>query len=385
MTTDPRANGTERAADPIDVDALMADIRRRVAEKKARGLYSVDALAAAAVDETGPLGADELERLRDLAVQRVDLSTTASTKPVLGPLVGQVKRRLTRAVSQPLYAMAAHASTFNAGLIGYAARLGREAAALRRDLDATRAEAGATAARAEGLERALADTEARLATAEEIVARLRAEGLHERLARLEHAAPPTARAPVAVPEDAPPTEGLLGLIIEARDWSDADADRWAALLAGSTGPVLHVGCGSGRGLAALGSQATGVDEDPEVVAAGVREGRPVVCADPVAHAAALEPGTLGGALVTGVVERLGATRIDALTRALARALADGAPLVIEGMDPGDLSVLAGEVWRDPRRLRALHPDAVVALVEAAGLGVARVERDAGRYAVHAAA
>lgn len=141
MTTDPRANGTERAADPIDVDALMADIRRRVAEKKARGLYGVDALAAGSLDDTTPLAQDELERLRELAVQRVDLATTMSDKPLLGPALALVKHRLTRAVSQPLYAMAAHASLFNAAMLGYVARLGHEISAHRQELDTARAEA----------------------------------------------------------------------------------------------------------------------------------------------------------------------------------------------------------------------------------------------------
>ena len=128
MASHPTAESNGPQPEPIDVNRLMAEIRRRVAEKRAKGVYTVYALAANALDETAPLAPEELERLRDLAVQRVDFTTTASTKPLIGNAVRFVKYRLTRAVSQPLYALAAHQSQFNAGILGYAARTAREAA-----------------------------------------------------------------------------------------------------------------------------------------------------------------------------------------------------------------------------------------------------------------
>ena len=79
--------GQEPPRDVIDVDALMADLRRRVADKKARGLYTVDALVSDAAETIEPWGLEDLERLRALSVQRVDLAGTASTKPVVGGLI----------------------------------------------------------------------------------------------------------------------------------------------------------------------------------------------------------------------------------------------------------------------------------------------------------
>lgn len=362
----------------------MADIRRRVAEKKAKGLYSVDALALGAADETAPLAQDELERTRDLAVQRVELAAPVTGPPVLGPLVAKVKYRLTRAVSQPLYAMTSQASSFNIALVGYVARLGREVAALRAELDSTRADAGRAARRAETLAEALQRTERRLAEAETRLAALRAEGLHERLARLERGAA-TGPPALTVAAETPPPGGVLGVMLEARDWSEDDVERWSAALADAAGPVLHVGAGSGRALARLGAGAMGVDDDRELAAAAAREERAVTCADPVEFSAALGPDTLGGALVTGLVERLDAGRLAALAAGLARALRDGAPLVVEGIDPR----APDELWRDPRRTRPLHPDAVVAVLEAAGMTIREVrgpdEHGPARYAVHAVA
>ena len=67
----------------------MEGLRRRVAEKKARGLYGVDALMAASTEDGDePFGLDELETLRELAVQRVELDVTTSTKPVVGGING---------------------------------------------------------------------------------------------------------------------------------------------------------------------------------------------------------------------------------------------------------------------------------------------------------
>ncbi len=384
MASHPTAESNGPQQGPVDVETLMAEIRRRVAEKRAKGVYTVDALAANALDETAPLAPEELERLRDLAVQRVDFTTTASTKPIVGPAVRFLKYRLTRAVSQPLFALAAHSSQFNAGILGYAARTAREVAALRAELDAVSATARGATEQATSLERALADTRARLDEAEGRLAALMREGLHERVSRLERDG--SAAAPVvASPPGAPGALGLVGVVVESRDWSDEDAARWASHLGEREGVVVHIGSGSGRGLASLGDGAVGVDDDPELVAVARENDRPVTCADPIEYSSALGAGSLDGALLTGLVERLDGARLAALVTGLSRALSPGAPLVVDALDPTAEEVLARELWRDPRRIRPLHSDAVVAVIEAAGLSVTDVEQhDAlGRYIVRA--
>jgi hypothetical protein len=134
----------ETPEDFIDVDALMADLRRRVAEKKARGLYSVDAVMREPPPRDEPFAVEDLERLQELGVVRYDLTVNASDKPVLGPAVTRVKGVLTRGTSQPGFTLTAELNAFHAALLAYLSRLAREVTDLRGALQ----EALAAAARA---------------------------------------------------------------------------------------------------------------------------------------------------------------------------------------------------------------------------------------------
>ncbi len=109
----------------------MGDLRRRVAEKKARGLYSVDALMTEPASRDEPFAAEDLERVRSQAVLHYDVDVGPSTKPVVGKAVSRVKRLLVRGVSQPGYDLTAQANAYNGALMGYLARLAREITALR--------------------------------------------------------------------------------------------------------------------------------------------------------------------------------------------------------------------------------------------------------------
>lgn len=123
----------------------MADLRQRVAEKKARGLYSVDALMVDPPTTDEPFAAEELERLRSQAVLRYELAVLPSTKPVIGWVVTRVKRKLVRATSQPGFLLAAQANAYHAALMAYMGRLARELTTLRQALQEARAAAERTA------------------------------------------------------------------------------------------------------------------------------------------------------------------------------------------------------------------------------------------------
>lgn len=355
MTQDPRP-------DPLDVDALMADLRRRVAEKKAKGLYGVDALVADALDEPGePFALEELERLRELAVQRVDIDVAVSTKPVVGGIVSRVKRLLVRGTSQPIYGLSAQQTAFNAALLSYLSALGREVGAVSRRLEEERA---------------------RNAELRESVDRLawelrRAEaGLQQRVGLLEQASRDGG---------APATAGTLRLRLEAAEDSPgrrAVLEGYARALAGDGRRVVHIGAGSGQALHLLGEDAEGIEQDAGLAAAGAAAGRRVRNADPVAYLAAVAPRSIDGILVTDVVERLDGEGLAALCTAIARALAPGGAAIVEGRHPANTD----DVWRDPDLRRPIHPETVRIALEAAGLTVRAVDGDgagAGRYAVHA--
>ena len=121
--------------DRPDADAVMEEIRRRVAEKKAAGLYSVDAVAADVAQPIEPFRADDLAEVARLADVMPNFALVKSTKPGVGAVVGRVKSGLSRATSQPLIGVADQASGFNAALIGYIAELAQEVATLRAEVD----------------------------------------------------------------------------------------------------------------------------------------------------------------------------------------------------------------------------------------------------------
>jgi len=122
-----------------DVDAVMNDIRRRVAEKKAAGIYSVDALAESGGRVTPPYRADDLAEVARLSDVMPNYQLVRSTKPGIGAIVGKLKSGLSRATSQPLIGVADQASGFNAALVSYISELAQEVAVLRKELDELRA------------------------------------------------------------------------------------------------------------------------------------------------------------------------------------------------------------------------------------------------------
>ncbi len=122
-----------------EVQDLMEELGRRVAEKRAAGLYSVDALANRRASGTEPFLVDDLIEVSRLAEVTPDLGLAASTKPgAVGKAVGKAKHGLTRATSQPLLDLADHSTAFNTALLAYVTELAQEIADLRAEVDRLR-------------------------------------------------------------------------------------------------------------------------------------------------------------------------------------------------------------------------------------------------------
>lgn len=145
-------------------------------------------------------------------------------------------------------------------------------------------------------------------------------------------------------------------VADAVAWHDvecasyaADLPLWRELAAERGGPVLDVGCGSGRvalDLAARGHEVVGVDSDPALVAAltarAAEAGLPARAVAADARALALE-GRFPLAIAPMQVVQLlgGATGRAAMLAAVAHHLTPGGLLVIALADPFD-AVPAGE-------------------------------------------
>lgn len=119
---------------------LMAELERRVAEKRAAGLYSIDALFDGRQSHADPFRADEIVELARLAEVTPDMGLAISTKPGVGKAVGVVKQQMVRATSQPLMDLADRTSAFNLALLSLITEMAQELTALRAQLSALQAD-----------------------------------------------------------------------------------------------------------------------------------------------------------------------------------------------------------------------------------------------------
>ena len=117
------------------VKDLMAELERRVAEKRAAGLYSIDALADRNPSRSEPFHADDLDEIAGLAELTPRLGLAASTRRgAIGKTVGRAKSGLSRATSQPLLDLADQSTAFNTALLAYVIELAQEVADLRTEV-----------------------------------------------------------------------------------------------------------------------------------------------------------------------------------------------------------------------------------------------------------
>jgi hypothetical protein len=128
----------------VNQDDLMAELHRRVAAKKAAGLYSVDALVSDRGPDREPFDADTLVRLQELSSVYPDLAVARSTKPIVGRAVSGAKAGAVRVTKQPLLDLASRTTAFNMLLLSYVTTLAQEIEVLRsRVEDLERSDVGA--------------------------------------------------------------------------------------------------------------------------------------------------------------------------------------------------------------------------------------------------
>jgi O-antigen chain-terminating methyltransferase len=367
----------------VDVARLMAEIKARVQERKAAGLYSEEEVRRVTrmeleVTESAPGFAGELEQ--HLAALNDGWDTTA--EPVitthrggLGRAVVLVKRLLRR-LTRPYISMVLQRQVqFNGALLHllnpFVLPVRDQLQDLQRRLQEVALEVGERQAVEHGErqhgERALA---ARLdALAGELTA------LRGTLDRLRDPAPGWQLSPVPVP---PPGVGTLPpasyVRFEDRHRGSREEIRhrqrdYLALFGG--GPVLDVGCGRGEFLELCreaGLPARGIDVDAGMVARCREAGLDAVQADALAHLSALPDGTLGGIFCAQVIEHLPAEAFVALVRLAHAKLAEGGALLCETPNPACLTVFSGAFYVDLTHVKPIHPEAARFVLEAAGFG-----------------
>lgn len=313
----------------IDVDALMADLRERIDQKKAAGLYAVDDLAADLRATDDPWDGAQFERALVTSQVMPGLITSESDSALVGRALTRVKEQIVRATWRNTADLADQLNAFHLEMTAYAGSLGAEVRRLRREVDEFRAgqDGGGLAA----LERRIDRLGERLASPD-------AADIDLDLAQLTESADP----------------GLGPLL--ARELSGEG---------GADGCLI--GAGRGELLDALGPGFSGIDDRTPLAAAGRAAGRAVAAADPLAHLESLPDGALPRIVIRELAESKPLAYTASALRQCARVLARGGILAVvvrNHRSPAERDAF----WDDPWRLRPVEPETVSALLVAAGFG-----------------
>ncbi len=345
----------------IDVEALVEDLRGRVARAKAEGLYGDD-LSGVALRAPAP---EARVRFRpELAY---------STKPLVGKPLTAVKKVLIRLLVHVFDDLARQADAGIAAAEGAA----RDARAWAEQAAAAEAAARERVA-ADVAALAGADRRARGA-ARAPAGRARAWPGWSGAAAPAPAAPAAAAA--AAPAPAPSDQGVDYLAFEARFRGAEETVRerqevYRRHLEGRRRAV-DLGCGRGELLELMrdaGVAAYGVDTEPDFVDLVEEKGLEVRREDAVAHVEGLAAGEVDAIVASHLVEHLPPGVVARLVGAAADALAEGGILIVETPNPESLVAGSINFHRDPTHLRPVHPETLAFLCESAGFSEVEILR-----------
>ncbi len=164
-----------------------------------------------------------------------------------------------------------------------------------------------------------------------------------------------------LPETSTDLDALAGPVPLDPRWSDAVV----AIFREVEGRVLHGEAGDGAlvdRLVESGADAYGVDPRADGERADLRADRVL------AHLRRVGDGELGGAVLTGCVDRLPPAAKVTLASELARAVADGGTVALVGLTPDAWERRASRPVVDLAPGRPFHPDTWRVLLDRAGFG-----------------
>ncbi len=190
-----------------------------------------------------------------------------------------------------------------------------------------------------------------------------------------------SRVEAAIGLDRSPT----GLVEPAAAPGRAVGDAVVATIGAAPGVVMVASCGAGGCVAALvdgGVSAYGIDGDPEAVLDGIDAGLDLRIADPLDHLDGIEPGSLGGVVIGGALQRVTVSGVVAVAQAAVAACGPGGVVAVAPEALAERSVVAAELlagrgvsaetWAHV--LRAAGATAEVLPVDEAGLDAVVVAR-----------
>lgn len=373
-------------SEEVNVKAIMDEVAEEVRRKREAGLYPPEALVELEVTSLlgGENGASDAELLAPALADMQRSShftaavTTASSKPVVAPAIAGARKAIRSSLSWYMNGVLSQIGAFASNTV--------RAVGLLSD-------------RTAHLEDRLSGLEDRLDEVGERTGAIEGQRVPERLARLDAAvrdlrAKLEAGVPIAGsgagPAAAPARPGAHSwaaetsfdyLEFENRFRGDPEhiADRqrfYVDLYRGASAPVVDIGCGRGEFLGLLtdaGIPCYGIDRHPDMIATCREKGFEVVETDALEHLASIEPGSLGGVFCAQMVEHLAMPEVPKLFEVALHALAVGAPLAVETINPESLFVFAHAFYVDLGHLRPLHPLTLEFLAQTAGFAEVKVE------------
>lgn len=155
---------------------------------------------------------------------------------------------------------------------------------------------------------------------------------------------------------------------------DAWADAIVGVFRGVSGRVVHAECSTGQVLARLrdaGIDAYGVEPVAAWAIEATSAGLEVRTDEALGHLRILGDGVLGGAVLSGFVERLSASRAIEVAGLLAAKVAPGGVVVVASADPSTWERMASPVELDLAPGRPLHAETWELLLANAGLSDCR--------------
>ena len=135
-------------------------------------------------------------------------------------------------------------------------------------------------------------------------------------------------------------------------------------------PLLDIGCGRGEFLELCkenGINAMGVDLNPEMAAYCNERGLKVEAADAMDYLRGLADESLGGILASQVIEHLTPGQLTELVSLAAAKLKPGAAFAAETVNPQCLTTFSGAFYLDITHQKPIHPEAARFLWRWAGL------------------
>lgn len=333
----------------IDVQAILAEIREQIAQRKSAGVYTSDVETGQSIPFPGPdlfsKGAGILPSLAQKARLDLNLPIVSHRRPPVSTLILAGKRFLRKILRWYFEQIGLQVESFQRGVV-----------------DALNIHQDHLQSLASGLKR-MDDLEKRLEANE--------RSMEAKLLWVKSVEEKVMGG--AQPKGLPVAAGLDNLEFNRRFGGQPEVlrqryERFATCFKGCR-DVLDLGCGQGAFLELMRTQGTpamGLDRDERMVRQCRERELNAIQGEVLSYLEGLKPGSLGGIFAAHLVEHLSTSDLLAFIKSCHSALRESSPLVLISPNGCSVFVLTQAFYRDPTHVKPVHPDTLSFLLESQG-------------------